>query len=227
MEQKYANFFSGFVTGLTQNAYDGYQTVVQTLGFDIDCLQFNVTASSNTTIDILASAFLNKTSSGMGVNATAAGVLELQSPDSSTNTSDHEFTWDGYGSQVFVNKAQWENVTSDGQSSSNASDSGSTTITGSKPFELTLYSKLIDSNSQPGSNDSTSFDTIFLWGSQINFYQDNQYKKRADEVYGVLLSKTSSVDDDKFNNTIALLPQSLASNNVSLVKLNDTCSTSS
>lgn len=215
------------MTGLTQNAWSTYQTITQAMGFDIDCLQFNVTSSSNTTLDLVASAFLNKTSADVGVNATAAGTVILQSPDSSTNTSDHQYAWEGYGSQVFVNKAQWENFTSNGQSNANASESGSTTITGTKPFQLSLYSKLIDSNAQPGSNDSTNFDTIFLWGSQIHFFDNNQYKKRADDIYGVLLSKTSSIDENTFNKTVALLPQAIAANNISVVKLNDTCNASS
>lgn len=199
------------------------------MGFDINCLQFNLTSSSNSTLDVVASAFLNKTSADVGVNATAAGALILKAPDSSTNTSDHQYDWDAYGSQVFVNKGQWENFTSNGQNTESSQDNTSTTITGTKPFQLTLYSKLIDSGAQPGSNDSTNFDTIFLWGSQIQFIDNNQNQnqKRADEVYGVLLSKTSSIEDDKFNNTVALLPQALAANNVSLVKMNDTCNAES
>lgn len=227
VQQYGGNFDAGvlngtwYLTGVTQNIWSVYELLSQKMNLDVNCLQLNVSASSNTTLDVFASAFLSKNGTDVGVNATAAGAFILQSPDDKTNVSNHEFFWDAYASQIFVNKAQWENFTSNGQSTANASDSGSAVIPGSKPAQASIYTQLIDSNAQPGSNDSTNYDTVFIWGSEMKTF-DN-YQKRADDLYGIILSKTSNVADDTFNKTIALLPQAVAANNVSVVKLNDTC----
>ncbi|KAG2210648.1 hypothetical protein INT46_011548 [Mucor plumbeus] len=212
-----------YLTGVTQNIWSVYELLSQKMDLNVNCLQFNVSGTSNTTLDIFASTFLSKNSTDAGVNATAAGAFILQSPDSQTNVSNHEFLWDAYASQVFVNKAQWENFTSNGQSTTNASETGSTVIPGTKPIQASVYTQLIDSNAQPGSNDSTNYDTVFIWGSQAKTFNDSSAKKRAEDVYGIILSKTSNVEEDAFNKTVALLPPSIAANNVSLVKLNDTC----
>lgn len=211
----------GYLTGVTQNIWSMYELLSQKMNLEVNCLQLNVTSSSNTTLDVFASAFLSKDGTDLGVNATAAGAFLLQSPDDKTNVSNHEFYWDAYASQIFVNKAQWENFTSNGQSNANTSDSGSAVIPGSKPVQASIYTQLIDSNAQPGSNDSTNYDTVFIWGSQMKTF-DN-FQKRADDLYGIILSKNSNIADDTFNKTVALLPQAVAANNVSVVKLNDTC----
>ncbi|KAL7313731.1 hypothetical protein PS15m_007436 [Mucor circinelloides] len=227
VQQYGGNFDAGvlngtwYLTGVTQNIWSMYELLSQKMNLDVNCLQLNVTSSSNTTLDVFASAFLSKNGTDLGVNATAAGAFILQSPDDKTNVSNHEFYWDAYASQIFVNKGQWENFTSNGQSNANASDSGSAVIPGSKPVQASIYTQLIDSNAQPGSNDSTNYDTVFIWGSQMKTF-DN-FQKRADDLYGIILSKTSNVADDTFNKTVALLPQAVAANNVSVVKLNDTC----
>ncbi|CEP08481.1 hypothetical protein [Parasitella parasitica] len=213
-----------YLTGATQNVWNAYELLSQKMNLNINCLQFNVTGTSNTTLDVFASTFLSKNGTNIGVNATVAGAFILQSPDSQTNVSNHEFYWDAFASQVYVNKAQWENFTSNGQStSSNSSESGSTVIPGTRPMEASIYTQLIDSNAQPGSNESTNYDTVFIWGSQFKTL-DTSAQKRADDIYGIILSKTSNVADDTFNKTINLLPPAIAASNTSVVKLNDTCS---
>lgn len=213
-----------YLTGATQSVWDMYAKVQQAMNIQINCLQMNVTKSSNTSFDAIGSAFLNRNGSQVGVNATAAGAFFLQQPDSTVNVTDAEYLWKAYASQIFVNGAQWSNFTSDGQSSQNATESGSKPIPGSKPFEATIYSKLIDSNANPNDNNTSSnIDTVFLWGSKMQFFDPSEIKKRADEVYGIILSKTSSVGEDVFNKTLALLPPQIAQNNISVVLLNDTC----
>ncbi|KAI8050649.1 uncharacterized protein B0P05DRAFT_563029 [Gilbertella persicaria] len=213
-----------FVTGATQDVWNAFQFLNHTMNIDVGCVQVNATTTSNTTFDGLVSAFLTHTNSNIGINASVAGSFMLKAPDSNTNTSDHTYLWDAYGSQIFVNKVSWENFTSNGQSNSNASDAGSAVIPGSQPFEATVYSKLIDSNAQPGSNDSTNFDTVFLWSNDMKFLSTNN-QKRADKVYGIILSKTSSIGQDTFNKTVALLPNAIAANNISIVQIEDTCHT--
>ncbi|KAI8640834.1 hypothetical protein BD408DRAFT_419118 [Parasitella parasitica] len=211
-----------YLTGVTQNIWNAYELLSQKMNLNVNCLQFNVSGTSNITLDVFASTFLSKNGIDTGVNATAAGAFILQSPDSQTNVSNHEFYWDAYASQIFVNKAQWENFTSNGRSTANSSESGSAVIPGTKPMEASIYTQLIDSNAQPGSNDSTNYDTVFIWGSQFKTL-DSSVQKRADDIYGVILSKTSNVADDTFNKTIALLPPAVAASNTSVVRLNDTC----
>jgi hypothetical protein len=192
------------------------------MNIEVNCLQLNVSKSSNTSFDATVSAFLTHTGTPLGVNASAAGTFMLDSPDSSVNVTDSEYLWKAYASQAFVNGAQWSNFTSNGQSSQNSTESGSKPIPGTKPLEATVYSKLIDSNAQPGDN-STNYDTIFLWGSKIQFFDPSSFTKRADEVYGAILSKNPSVGVDVFNRTLALLPPAIAENNITVVLLNDTC----
>lgn len=214
----------GYLTGITQSVWDLYSTIEKSMHVEIDCLQFNVSKSSNTSFDALASAFLMHNGSSIGVNVTAATAFLLQAPDSNTNISDSEYLWNAYASQVFVNGASWSNFTSNGTSNNNATTSGSEPVPGTKPFAATVYSKLIDSNAQPGTNSSTKYDTVFLWTSMIQALDPSQINKRsADQVYGVVLSKTSSVGQDTFNKTLALLPPAVAKNNISVVLLNDTC----
>lgn len=220
-----SNFYHtiGYLTGVTQNIWTVYELLSQRMDLEVNCLQFNVSSSSNTTLDVFASTFLTKNSSNVGVNASAAGAFILQSPDSQTNVSNHEFYWDAYVSQIFVNRPQWENFTSNGQSTTDSSEGGSTVIPGIQPAQASVYTQLIDSNAQPGSNDSTNYDTVFIWGSQAKTFNDSTVQKRAEDVYGMILSKTSNVADDTFNRTITLLDPSITANNVSIVRLNDTC----
>jgi hypothetical protein len=196
------------------------------MDIEINCLQLNVSKSSNTSFDALASAFLTHKGTPLGVNASAAGAFLLDSPDSSVNVTDTEYLWKAYASQVFVNGAQWSNFTSNGTSQQNVTESGSKPVPGTKPLEATVYSKLIDSNAKPGDN-STNYDTIFLWGSKLQFFDPSSLSKRADEVYGAILSKSSSIGADVFNRTLALLPPQIAENNITVVLLNDTCKTNS
>jgi hypothetical protein len=215
----------GYLTGITKNAWSYYDTFSKVLNFEVSCLQLNVTGASNTSFDALASVFLGRRGQNVGVNASAAGVFFLKQPDSNINVTNKEFAWDAYGSQVFVNKDSWENFTSGGQKKGLNATSGAAVIPGTKPFQVSLYSKLIDSNAVHGSN-ATNIDTVFLWGKQIKFFNPGQYNKRSqpkENVYGVILSKTSKVADDVFNKTLTLLPQYVIANNVSIVKLNDTC----
>ncbi|CEI89918.1 hypothetical protein RMCBS344292_04254 [Rhizopus microsporus] len=212
-----------FLTAVTSNVWDAYTSIAGKMNVNVDCLQLNLTGSSNSTLDLLGSAFLNRTSSGAGLNATAAAALLLQPPTNDLNVSAHDLAWSAYTSQVFVNKAQWDNFTSNGQSNQNASESGSMAIPGSRPMQATIYTRLIDSNAQPGSTDSTNYDTIFVWGSHASAANDggNTNTKRADTVYGAILSRSSSVSQDTFNKTLTLLPPSV--NNTSIVLLSDTC----
>jgi hypothetical protein len=213
------------LTGITQNAWNYYNTFSKAMNLEINCLQLNVTGTSNTSFDALASAFLGRQGQDVGVNASAAGVFSLRQPDSGINVTNKEFAWDAYGSQVFVNKDSWENFTSGGQKQEVNPNSGSAVIPGTKPFQASLYSKLIDSKAAPGDN-ATNIDTVFFWGKQIKFFSPDQYSKRGEQtqnIYGVILSKTPNVEDDVFNKTLTLLPQQVIENNVSIVKLNDTC----
>lgn len=195
---------------------------------DVNCLQMDVSQSSNTSFDAFGSTFLTHTGSDVGVNATAASAFFLQQPDSSVNLTDSEYLWTAYASQIFVNDAQWNNFTSNGQSKDNSTESGSKAVPGSKPVEATIYSKLIDSNANPGSNTTANIDTIFLWGSKAKSVENSDSaQKRAEEVYGVILSKSSSVAEDVFNKTLALLPSQIAANNVTLVLLADSCQSNS
>jgi hypothetical protein len=225
MKLKYLHhyYYIGYLTGVTQSVWDLYASVQNSMNLEIDCLQLNVSKSSNTSFDALASAFLMHNGSTIGVNATAATEFLLQDPDSNTNTSDSEYLWNAYASQIFVNGASWSNFTSNGTSTDNATTSGSEPVPGTKPFASVVYSKLIDSNAQPGSNSSTKYDTVFLWTSMIQTFDPSQLNKRVSEVYGVVLSKTSSIGQDTFNKTLALLPLTVAQNNISVVMLNDTC----
>ncbi|OBZ90495.1 hypothetical protein A0J61_01452 [Choanephora cucurbitarum] len=221
-----------YVTGVTDDLWDMYEKLAQTMNIQLGCLQLNNTATSATSFDGLLSAFLTHTNNAnVGVNASLAGAFMLQAPDTNTNTSDRTLLWDVYGSSVYVNKDQWNQFTSEGQQQQQQDgqqgdkDVGSTTIPGFQPFQATVYSKLIDSNAQPGTNDSTNFDTVFLWSSQMRFLNPNEYQKRAGEVFGVILSRDTYLEGDKFNQTVALLPEAIAANNISIVQLNDTCRT--
>lgn len=213
-----------YLTGVTQNVWDAYSMIQKTMNIDLTCLQFNVSQASNTSFDALISTFLTQNSSQVGVNASAASAFLLQEPDSSVNVTDNEYLWTAYGSQVFVNKGQWKNFTSNGESTEDPAESGSTAIPGTKPIEATIYSKLIDSNSEPGSGTAENIDTIFIWGSELKVH-DVTNNKRADEVYGAILSKTPSVAEDVFNKTLALLPSQIVANNVTVLLLDDTCKT--
>lgn len=215
------------MTGVTQNVWDLYSIAQKAMNIDVNCLQFNVSQSSNTSFDAFASTFLTHNGSNIGVNASAATAFFLGEPDSSVNLTDSEYLWTAYASQIFVNDAQWDNFTSNGQSQENATESGSKIIPGSKPVEATIYSKLIDSNAEPGSNSTGTVDTIFLWGSKAKVVDASASQKRAEDVYGVILSKSSSVAEDVFNKTLALLPPQIVANNVSLVLLADSCKSNS
>lgn len=196
------------------------------MNLEVNCLRLNVTGASNTSLDALASALLSRRGQNVRVNASAAGVLFLKQPDRNINVTNKEYVWDAYGSQVFVNRDSWENFTSGGQKTEINPNTGSIPIPGTKPFRASLYSKLIDSNAAPGAN-TTNIDTVFLWGKQIQFFRPDQYNKRAsqkEKIYAAILSKTSNITDSTFNRTLALLPQQVVVNNISMVRLNDTCS---
>ncbi|KAI9483509.1 MAG: hypothetical protein EXX96DRAFT_558424 [Benjaminiella poitrasii] len=210
-----------FLTGITDNAWKAYEMISQQLNLELGCFQINITGESNTTLDVLANAFLNNTNADVGVNASAAGVLLLQQPDQNTNVSAYELLWNAYASQIFVNENQWNNFTNNGQNTESNDNSGSTIVPGSKPVQANIYTKLVDSTAEPGTN-STNFDTIVVWGSQ--FQTHDNYQKRAEEIYGIILSRDSSIDETKFNRTIEYLPEEFTTNNVSVVQLNDTCS---
>ncbi|KAG2194233.1 hypothetical protein INT47_005701 [Mucor saturninus] len=216
-----------YLTGVTQNVWDLYSIAQKTMNIDVNCLQMDVSQTSNTSFDAFGSTLLTHTGTDVGVNATAASAFFLQQPDSSVNLTDSEYLWTAYASQIFVNEAQWKNFTSNGQSQENSTESGSKVVPGSKPVEATIYSKLIDSNAEPGSNTTENVDTIFLWGSKAKFIDDSESQKRAEEVYGIILSKTSSVAEDVFNKTLALMPSQIAENNVTLVLLADSCQANS
>ncbi|KAI8970198.1 hypothetical protein BDF20DRAFT_797541, partial [Mycotypha africana] len=216
------NSFNGtwYITGATKNAWDVYQTLSQRFNIQIDCAQFDVNTTSNSTLDVLSSAFLNQTTLNLGINATVAGSLILQNPDSQTNVSNHELLWEAYTSQVFVNKGLWDKFTQKDQSNANNNNAttGATPLPGTKPVEATIYTQLIDTNAQPGTNTSTNFDAIFIWGSHAKTLGDDH-----NDIYGVLLTKNATISPDVFNRTAGLLPQRAVSNNAQLVQLNDTC----
>ncbi|KAI8337774.1 hypothetical protein BD560DRAFT_359766 [Blakeslea trispora] len=222
-----------YVTGVTQDLWGMYELLAQRMNIQLGCLQLDNAASSATSFDGLLSAFLTHTdNANNGVNASLAAAFMLEAPDSNTNTSDRTLLWDVYGSSVYVNKGQWRDFTTggnqqqqNGDQQDNNDDQGSTTIPGFKPFQATVYSKLIDSNAQPGTNDSTNFDTVFLWSSKMKFIDSNESQKRKDEVFGVILSRDTYLEGDKFNQTVALLPSAIAENNINMVQLNDTCRT--
>ncbi|KAG2231953.1 hypothetical protein BDF21DRAFT_400431 [Thamnidium elegans] len=211
-----------YLTGVTQNVWDAYGIVQKAMNIDINCPQFNVSQGGvENSFDVLISSFLTQNASDIGVNASAASVFTLQEGDSTANATDKEYLWTSYASQIFVNQGQWKNFTSNGKNTEET-PSGSVAIPGTKPVEANIYTKFIDSNAEPGSGNAENIDTIFIWGTEAKFH-DATKSKRADEVYGAILSKTSSIAEDVFNKTLALLPPQVVSNNVSLVLLDDSC----
>jgi hypothetical protein len=211
-----------YLTGVTSNVWEAYQTLSQRMNVQVDCLQVTFNSTSNSTLDAIGSAFLNQTTVGRGLNATAAAAFLLQPPTSDLNVSAHDLSWSAYVSQVFVNKDQWDNITNQGQSDQNATESGSMAVPGTETMQATINTRLIDSNAQPGTNDSTSFDTFFIWGSHAQSTTDRSSKRDdQDDIYGVVLSRNPSVSQDTFNKTLSLMPSAV--NNVSIVLLEDSC----
>ncbi|KAG0747149.1 hypothetical protein G6F57_006615 [Rhizopus arrhizus] len=208
-----------YLTGLTSNLWDLYQTYGGKLGISANCLQVDLTNSSSSELEAIGSGFFNRTSSGVGVNATAAGAFYLSGPTSDLDVSANDLAWSAYVSQVFVNKAQWQNFVSNGQggNSDNTTDGGSEPIPGSKTMQATINTRLINSSGNSGDN-STNFDTLFVWGSHAQ-----TVSKRADDVYGAILSRNPSVDQDTFSRTLGLLPSGVT--NTTLVLLDDSCNT--
>lgn len=212
------------MTSVTQNVWDAYGIIQKTMNIDINCLQFNVSQSgTENSFDALVSTFLTQNSSDVGVNASAASVFMLQDGDTTANATAKEYLWTAYASQIFVNQNQWKNFTSGGKNTEDT-PSGSVAIPGTKPLEANVYTKFIDSNAEPGSDKAENIDTVFIWGTEAKFH-DVAKSKRADEVYGAILSKSSSIAEDVFNKTLGLLPPQIAANNISLVLLDDTCKT--
>lgn len=147
-------------------------------------------------MEAIGSAHLNRTNTGTGLEASAAGVFYLQPP--SDGLAQGDLTWTAYVSQVFVNSAQWQNFVSNGQS--NVADNGtSQAVPGSQPSQVTINTHLIHN------------DTLFVWGSQAN----------TTEIYGAIVSKTSTVSQDTFNQTLSSLPTEV--NNTTLLLLKDSC----
>ncbi|KAI8876201.1 hypothetical protein K501DRAFT_338237 [Backusella circina FSU 941] len=208
-----------FLTGMTSNIFDYYSSATTSMNATINCVQFNFTSSSNTSFDIIGSGFLKKNGSEGGVNGTTAGALFLQDPDDKVNTTDSELYWTAYFSQVFVNEDAWENFTDPSANNTINTTDGSRALPDSKPFQASLYSKYIDSSGKNG-----DADTLFLWATTYQMLDSSPYQKRADSVYGVILSKATHIDDDTFNKTQSMLPNTIAQNNITLVNLNDTCS---
>lgn len=213
--------FSGYLTGVTQSVWNVYEIIQNTMNINLNCPHFQVSQASNTSFDAIVSAFLTHTTSNtVGITASGAGAFMLQDSDATVNTTANENLWTAYGSQVFVNEASWKNFTSQGQSTEDPANAGSVAIPGTQPFEATVYSKLIDSNAEPGSETLENLDTVFLWGTEATFHNT---RKRAGEVYGLVLSKTPNVGEDVFNKTLALLPPAIAQNNITVVLLQDSC----
>ncbi|KAI7908052.1 uncharacterized protein BX663DRAFT_492823 [Cokeromyces recurvatus] len=214
------------LTGITNNAWEVYRKIAGSMNIDIGCIQINLMSKSNTSMDALASAFLNNTNANVGVNASAAGVLMLPpQPDPSVNASAYEFLWNAYASQVFVNTNQWKNFTSMGRGvGTDGNNTGSSVIPGSKPVEAKIYTKLVDSNAQPGTNTSTNFDTIFVWGTDFKTHDIYQKRQAGKPVYGVILSRNPTVDGATFNKTMQFMPRQFTTNVSSIIQLNDTCS---
>jgi hypothetical protein len=204
---------------MTSNIFDFYSSATQSMNATINCVQFNFTSSSNTSFDIIGSGFLQKNGSEGGVNGTTAGAFFLQDPDDKVNVSDSELYWTAYFSQVFVNEDAWENFTDPSANATINTTDGSHALPDSKPLQASIYSKYIDSSGNNG-----DADTLFLWSSSYQMLDSSAYSKRADTVYGVLLSKSTHVDDDTFNKTSSMLPDEITQNNITLVNLNDTCS---
>ncbi|KAG1454482.1 hypothetical protein G6F56_007309 [Rhizopus delemar] len=185
-----------YLTGLTSNVWDAYESISRTLGISANCIKLNLSSSSNSTLEAIGSAHLNRTNTGTGLEASAAGVFYLQPP--SDGLAQGDLTWTAYVSQVFVNSAQWQNFVSNGQS--NVADNGtSQAVPGSQPSQVTINTHLIHN------------DTLFVWGSQAN----------TTEIYGAIVSKTSTVSQDTFNQTLSSLPTEV--NNTTLLLLKDSC----
>ncbi|KAI8880746.1 hypothetical protein K501DRAFT_254410 [Backusella circina FSU 941] len=218
-----------FLTAITTNAFDAYTKIAEKLNISANCINFNVSASSNTSFDLLGSGMLENNVTQAAVNGTIAGVFMLESPDDKVNVSDNEFYWKAYFSEIYVNTAAWQNFTT-GQE--NSTSEGSEAVPGTGPIQASVYSKFIDSS---GNNNTANADTLLVWGSEYQkLSNDNNsgddettLTRRADDnktIYAILLSRTSHVDDETFNKTLGYMPSQFTKNNVTLVNLNDTCS---
>ncbi|GAA5803872.1 hypothetical protein HPULCUR_009357 [Helicostylum pulchrum] len=211
-----------YLTGVTQNIWDAYGIVQKTMNIEINCPQFNISqGGAENSFDALVSTFLTQNTTDVGANASAASVFTLQDGDSTANATANEFLWTAFASQLFVNENQWKNFTSGGKNTE-AAPGGSVAIPGTRPLEANVYTKFIDSNAEPGSDKAENIDTVFIWATEAKFH-DVPKTKRAEEIYGAILSKTPSIAEDVFNKTLALLPAQVVSNNASLVLLDDSC----
>ncbi|RCI06643.1 hypothetical protein CU098_010033 [Rhizopus stolonifer] len=196
-----------YLTGLTSNAWDAYQAISQTMNISADCSQVSLNSTSHSTLDLLGSTFLNKTDKG--VNATLAGTFLLQPPADDLNVTAHDLAWSAYLSQVFVNQAQWDNLTTESQENSTQSVALPDTM------QATIYSRSIDSDTSDSTDDDS--DTLFLWGSHTQSLD----KRAENDIFGIILSRSSSVSEETFNKTLTMLPAAV--NNVTIVLLKDSC----
>lgn len=197
------------MTGLTSNAWDAYQAISQTMNISADCSQVSLNSTSHSTLDLLGSTFLNKTDKG--VNATLAGTFLLQPPADDLNVTAHDLAWSAYLSQVFVNQAQWDNLTTESQENSTQS----VALPDSEAMQATIYSRSIDSDTSDSTDDDS--DTLFLWGSHTQSLD----KRAENDIFGIILSRSSSVSEETFNKTLTMLPAAV--NNVTIVLLKDSC----
>ncbi|CAO3703310.1 unnamed protein product [Rhizopus stolonifer] len=195
-----------YLTGLTSNAWDAYQAISQTMNISADCSQISLNSTSHSTLDLLGSTFLNKTDKG--VNATLAGSFLLQPPTDNLNVTAHDLAWSAYFSQVFVNQVQWDNLTTESQENSTQS----VALPGSEAMQATIYSRSIDA-----SDSTDDSDTLFLWGSHTQSLD----KRAEDDIFGIILSRSSSVSEETFNKTLTMLPAAV--NNITIVLLKDSC----
>ncbi|KAG1471933.1 hypothetical protein G6F56_001833 [Rhizopus delemar] len=198
-----------YLTGLTSNAWDAYQAISQTMNISADCSQVSLNSTSHSTLDLLGSTFLNKTDKG--VNATLAGTFLLQPPADDLNVTAHDLAWSAYLSQVFVNQAQWDNLTTESQENSTQS----VALPDSEAMQATIYSRSIDSDTSDSTDDDS--DTLFLWGSHTQSLD----KRAENDIFGIILSRSSSVSEETFNKTLTMLPAAV--NNVTIVLLKDSC----
>ncbi|KAI8972517.1 hypothetical protein BDB01DRAFT_854565 [Pilobolus umbonatus] len=202
--------------GVTDNVWDLYESFSKTLGVEAGCIKLDTLKSNDTSFDAMASAMLQHPTDTKQALAMGAGAFYLQDPTAEVALDQNEQKWTAFVSQVYVNRNEWSDFT--GQPTE--PQEGSVPIPGSLPFTTTLYSKLIDSGAEVGSNQLNNIDAVFLWTDSINTIKQKRTNKK---IYGFLFSRQPTLDENAYNNTINQLPPAIAENKISMVLIEDKC----